>query len=101
MRQLSKKTKLLLRGESNVEFYIEESIGLGGSCIAYRVSFSEQNGTIHKGILKEYCPRYLEDDAAFARDGSLIIVPPSLKERFSRGVEEFVDAYKAINRYLA
>lgn len=101
MRQLGKKTKLFLKGESNVEFNIEESIGLGGSCIAYRVSFSEQNGTIHKGILKEYCPRYLEDDTAYARDGTQIIVPLSLKERFARGVEEFVDAYKAINRYLA
>ena len=94
----------IIQLESNgqrVEFIVNDKLGIGGSCIAYSVTYYE-NGTIpHKGVLKEYCPAFLESSSEFQRNGDTLIIPIELKERFNRGLELFRATYKNINDYIS
>lgn len=99
-RSLAIGTKLTLGETAPTVFRIDALAGKGGSCVAYRVTYQEENGTTHAGILKEYCPLYLEDAAVPERSGSGILVPPQYREAFAQGVTEFIDTYREINRYL-
>ena len=102
MRCLSKAFKLYLtaNGKETV-FVIEENKGAGGSCVAYRVTYKENDDIIHHGILKEYCPAFLENTGAPLRnaDGSLII-PDEYSSAFNSGLEYFRNTYQNINDYL-
>lgn len=82
------------------EFFIVEVLGIGGSCIAYKVKYYENENIPHLGILKEYCPAFL-DDGTFRRDGASLNIPESMQEKFLRGLEEFKKTYKSINEYLS
>jgi len=82
-RSLSIKDKLTLTSSGKpIEFTIEKIRGTGGSCIAYQVSFKENEDIVHLGILKEFCPAYLAESNEFYRDNGNIIVP----EKFKSGV---------------
>lgn len=91
---------IIIFGEE--KFKIEECLGSGGSCIAYRVSYKENDEIVHYGILKEYCPAFLEDHGQDLRDknGSLII-PEEYANQFNEGLEYFKNTYKTINNYLS
>lgn len=90
---------VLLSGDEEREFLIERKKGVGGSCVAYVVSFFEADGIRHKGILKEFCPAYL-GEVLRTTDNS-IIVPDSLREKFNKSVKDFKNSYKFINNYIA
>lgn len=102
MRSLKENQKIILHNDAGTtEFWVNEVVGQGGSCVAYEVSYYEGGGVAHKGILKEYCPSFLERGNAALReeDGSLIISPDQ-QEAFESGLREFQKAYERINAYL-
>lgn len=81
-------------------FCVIDCIGEGGSCIAYHVTYEEADGIKHTGILKEYCPAYLEKYGEVRnRDGSLRIVP-EIAAQFSAELDKFRRVYVSINDYL-
>ncbi len=82
----------------NTLFNIKEIRGQGGSCIAYTVEF-EENGTPHKGILKEFFPAFLVDEN-FVRKKQEIDVPLHHISRFTNEKNTFEDTYRNINKYL-
>ena len=84
----------------NIDFLITEVLGVGGSCIAYKVRYYENENIPHMGVLKEYCPAFLEDEG-FERIGTALKVCEHLQERFSDGLNEFRRTYKSINEYLS
>lgn len=94
----------IIQLESNgqrVKFIINEKLGIGGSCIAYSVTYYE-NGTIpHRGVLKEYCPAFLESSSEFQRNEHTLVIPIEMKEKFNRGLEMFEITYKNINDYIS
>ena len=94
----------IIQLESNgqrVEFIVNDKLGIGGSCIAYSVTYYEKGTIPHKGVLKEYCPAFLESSSEFQRNGDTLIIPIELKERFNRGLEIFETNYKIINDYIS
>lgn len=98
---MSKKgSAIKLNSNGNVtKFTINNIKGAGDSCIAYEVSFFESENILHKGILKEFCPAYLEDE--FKRDNYNIIVPDKYIKQFQNDLSTFRDTYKTINEYIA
>lgn len=101
VRSLSVGEKIVLFSRhTETEFVIDEVLGLGGSCIAYKVSYWETEEIPHKGILKEYCPAFLESDD-FSRDGTTIRIPQELRASFDEGLTEFKHTYRVINEYLS
>ena len=99
-RNLSIGSRIKLNNSNNtVEFNIEKIKGIGGSCIAYEVSFYESENILHKGILKEFCPVYL-GNVIRTTDHS-IVVPDNLREKFDKGVKDFKASYRFINNYIA
>lgn len=91
---------LVLSYDKKIEFIIEEVIGVGGSCIAYKVKYFENENIPHLGILKEYCPAFL-DDGTFSREGTSLNISENMKEKFLEGLCEFKRTYKSINEYLS
>lgn len=81
-------------------FNIDEVLGLGGSCVAYNVTYFENGDIPHRGVLKEYCPAFLEE-VGFSRNGTVINIPDSVKEVFNAGLSDFKNNYKYINEYLS
>lgn len=101
-RNLEVSSILKLKNDNNItDFSIEEVVGIGGSCIAYKVSYCESHDIVHKGILKEFCPAYLNERDQFARDGQALVVPAEYKEQFVYDLEKFVQVYRDINAYLS
>ena len=99
-REISSGTKLrLFSGNGSKEFVIESKKGAGGSCAAYVVSFYEADEIRHKGILKEYCPAYLGD--VKRNSDNSIVIPVDLRQRFDKGLKDFMDTYRFINNYIA
>ncbi|HBM99287.1 MAG TPA: hypothetical protein DD413_07645 [Ruminococcus sp.] len=99
-RCLKRGSKIKLNSNGNVtEFTIDNIKGVGGSCTAYEVSFFESENILHKGILKEFCPAYLEDE--FKRDNYNIIVTDKYIKQFQNDLSNFKGTYKAINEYIA
>lgn len=93
-------SEIVLNSNGNItEFTVDKIKGIGGSCIAYEVSFYESESILHKGILKEFCPAYLEDE--FKRDNYNIIVPDKYSKQFQTDLSGFKDTYKTINEYIA
>lgn len=92
---------ILCSGGIKTEFIIDQVIGIGGSCIAYSVTYHENDSITHKGILKEYCPAYLDNDGTFERDGYSVVVPEKHKPLYESELIRFRDTYKTINNYLA
>ncbi len=90
----------LTNSDNTVDFLITELLGVGGSCIAYKVTYYENENIPHIAILKEYCPAFLED-GSFEREETSIVVPEQVKEQFIEGLDEFKRTYKAINEYLS
>ena len=100
-RALKKNSELSLNGSLGItNFEIVDILGAGGSCIAYFVSYNENGSIPHKGILKEYCPVFLEN-FKFQRDGNTVMVPHECKDEFEQGIINFKNTYKVINEYLA
>ena len=98
-RGLREHSKIILNSNGRpVEFYVDEVLGFGVNCVAYRVFFREgQEGHImHRGVLKEYVPSYLE----IQREEGSLIVPEKSKADFQNGKQHFKDVYIQINRYL-
>ncbi len=83
-----------------MDFLIDEMLGAGGSCVAYNVTYFENGDIPHRGVLKEYCPAFLEE-AGFSRNGTMINIPDDVKEIFDDGLCEFKNNYKYINEYLS
>lgn len=81
-------------------FLITEVLGVGGSCIAYKVKYYENESIPHIGILKEYCPAFLENEN-FERIGTTLRIPDGMQEKFTEGLEDFKRTYKVINEYLS
>lgn len=93
-------SEIILNSNGNItEFMVDKIKGIGGSCIAYEVSFYESESILHKGILKEFCPAYLEDE--FKRDNYNIIVPDKYIKQFQKDLSNFKDTYKTISEYIA
>ncbi len=84
------------------KYTIEEYIGEGASCETYRVSYKENDDVIHYGILKEYCPAFLEESGKNVRDADgKLIIPSEYFEPFNAGLNDFKNTYKIINEYLS
>lgn len=99
-REIKKNSTLRLHSGGEVkEFIIENIRGTGGSCVAYVVSFYESDNIRHRGILKEYCPAYL-GEVVRSNDNS-IVIPDESRTRFENGLNEFREAYRFINDYIA
>lgn len=100
IRTIEKYSRITLSSSGNeAVFTIDDIIGVGVSCIAYEISFYESESILHKGILKEFCPAYLEDE--FKRDNYNIIVPDKYIKQFQKDLSDFKDTYKTINEYIA
>lgn len=99
-RVLSDKTISLTVSGVKKDFFIQEVVGVGGSCIAYKVKYYENENIPHMGILKEYCPAFL-DDGNFERCGASLVIPEKFQVDFFQGLEEFKRTYKVINEYLS
>lgn len=98
-RELKPNSKVILFSDNNLKtFTIEQVKGIGGSCVAYIVSFYESDSIRHKGILKEYCPAFLGD---VVRKGNSIVVPEKDQQKFYNGLQAFRKTYKLINNYIA
>lgn len=81
-------------------FNIDEVLGLGGSCVAYVVTYFESDSIPHKGVLKEYCPSYL-DTVNPIRNDTVLNIPDEFYGSFIAGLNEFKNTYKYINQYLS
>ena len=102
IRCLSQKDKLILSSSGReTEFAIDEVVGVGGSCIAYKVSYKENGNITHKGILKEFFPSFLVDSESEVRSGTAINVPDAFSARFCIGLESFKNTYRVVNEYLS
>ena len=100
-RNLQPYNKIKIRSKSaGIILNVEQVLGVGGSCIAYQVSYNENGDIPHKGILKEFCPAYLEK-FNFYRENDAIVVPEACKEEFEQGATEFKNTYRIINEYLS
>lgn len=82
-------------------FTINDILGIGGSCIAYQVSYYENGSILRRGILKEFCPTYLVENGDFFRNNGCIKVLPQYAKRFQEGLQEFKNVYKNINNYIS
>lgn len=99
--RFTNKDSIIKMNKTNQQFHINEVIGVGGSCIAYRVSYKENDEIVHYGILKEYCPAFLEKDGQVVRDAdNNLIIPIEYTETFKLGLDKFKSTYKIINDYL-
>lgn len=94
------ETITLLAFNEQKDFLITEVLGVGGSCIAYKVKYYENENIPHIGILKEYCPAFLEDENS-VRCGNTLNISKNVKDKFSEGLCEFKRTYKSINEYLS
>ena len=81
-------------------FHIDEVLGLGGSCVAYVVTYFENGSIPHKGVLKEYCPAFLDSNNPIRKD-TVLNIPDELYGDFVMGLNEFKNTYKYINQYLS
>lgn len=81
-------------------FHIDEVLGLGGSCVAYVVTYFENDSIPHKGVLKEYCPAFFDNTDSIRTDAALNI-PDELYDDFVAGLNEFRSTYAYINQYLS
>lgn len=98
-RGLKENDSIVLRSLGrDTLFSIKDIRGQGGSCIAYTVEF-EENGTPHKGVLKEFFPAFLVD-TNFVRTKREIDVPTHHRARFEEEKTAFEDTYRNINQYL-
>lgn len=94
--------KINLRSSNGITvFTINDVLGVGGSCIAYDVSYIEDVDILHRGILKEFCPAFLEINVEFRRENNAIVVPREHTELFASELERFRETYKSINSYLS
>ena len=91
----------LCSNNTKTSFRIENLVGIGGSCIAYRVSYKENEDIVHFGILKEFCPAYLAESKEFRRDNGRIVVPEEFSAQYEDGLLTFKNTYKTINDYLS
>lgn len=103
MKEFPNKFYLTLNSSSGiVKFIVNEVIGIGGSCIAYRVSYQENDEIVHYGILKEYCPAFLERSGQNVRSNNgELAIPDEYSEQFNEGLNDFKNTYKTINNYLS
>lgn len=102
VRCLSEKDKITLTSSGKqTEFFIDEVVGVGGSCIAYKVSYTENEDIMHKGILKEFYPAFLINNNTITRSDATISVPLEYAERFNNELVNFKSTYRVINEYLA
>lgn len=90
----------LKQGVREVQFRVIQSLGLGGSCVAYKVTYEDADGTKHNGVLKELCPVYLEELGKARNDDDSLCISPKAEERFRNDLERFRQTYTLINEYL-
>ena len=102
VRCLAQKDRIILSSSGNqTEFIIDEIVGVGGSCIAYKVSYKENGEILHRGILKEFFPAFLITEGATMRSGTSVVVPDAFAVQFSIELENFKKTYRVINEYLS
>jgi len=104
MRGINKGQNIILNSLDHGQTYrfkINDILGYGGSCVAYEVTYSESDNIVHNGILKEYCPLFIElaDSPVRDNEGALIIYPDK-KDNFLSGLNDFKATYEKINQYL-
>lgn len=101
MRELQIGGVLKLTTQNNqVCFLLKKHIGSGGGCVAYEVTYEEADEIIHTGILKEYCPAYLEEYGDVRNEDGSLIIPPEISTQFFAELEKFKGVYVSINEYL-
>lgn len=101
IRAIEKGSKITLSSHGqNIVFSIDDIIGVGGSCIAYAVTYYEGENIPHNGVLKEYCPAFLTDSSDFGRMDNMLNIPEEYADQFYIGLEEFKNTYKNINAYI-
>ena len=100
MRGINKGQNIILNSLNHGQTY-RFRINNGGSCVTYEVTYSESDNIVHNGILKEYCPLFieLEDFPLRDKEGALIIHPDK-KGNFLSGLNNFKATYERINQYL-
>ena len=99
-RELNSKNRIKLRsGSIETVFEINETIGKGGSCVAYKVTYAGVDGARHRGILKEYFPVWIVSDD-FERTQDEITVPDDLKAAFEEGLRSFREIYDFITDFI-
>lgn len=100
-RNIEIGTTIQLQAENKkTSFIIDDVLGLGGSCVAYNVTYFENESIPHKGVLKEYCPAYLESVNPIRND-TVLNIPDEIYSTFVAGINEFKKIYKYINQYLS
>lgn len=92
---------ILSSSGKQTEFTIDEIVGIGGSCIAYKVSYKENGEILHRGILKKFFPAFLITEEANMRSGMSVNVPEPFATRFLMELENFKKTYRVINEYLS
>lgn len=93
-------TVTLLSNGQKQKFTVNDIIGIGGSCIAYNVTYYEDGNIPHNAVLKEYCPAFLDESPDYSREDNRIVIPNELSDRFKIGLESFKNTYKNINEYI-
>lgn len=82
-------TVTLLSNGQKQKFTVNDIIGIGGSCIAYNVTYYEDGNIPHNAVLKEYCPAFLDESPDYSREDNRIVIPNELSDRFKIGLESF------------
>lgn len=101
-RTIEKGSKITLSSHGqSIIFSIDDVIGVGGSCIAYAVTYYEGENIPHNGVLKEYCPAFLADSSDFGRTDNMLNIPEEYDDKFNIGLEEFKNTYRNINAYIS
>ena len=101
MRIIRAKNDITLRqNERFVAFFVEELLGQGASCVAYKVTYEESDGIKHNGVLKEYCPSYLEEYGEVRNPDGSLVIPANLSEQFAAELNKFKNTYRVINEYI-
>lgn len=101
MRIIRAKNEVTLRqNDRSVVFFVEELLGQGASCVAYKVAYEESDGIKHNGVLKEYCPSYLEEYGEVRNSDGSLVIPVDLSEQFAAELNKFKNTYRAINEYI-
>ena len=102
MRAISNGSNIILLADAIPTcFHVVSTIGQGGSCVAYNVTWEEVEDIKHSGILKEYCPAYLENYGEIRNEDGSLIIPDELSEQFYLELSKFKSVYKSTNHYLA
>jgi len=101
MRNIQTKSTIILKQDNKTNrFFVDTLLGQGASCVAYKVTYDEAADIKHSGVLKEYCPSYLEKYGEVRNSDGSLNIPNEISEQFAEELNKFKNTYRDINGYI-